>query len=1010
MLNVQLNTRRTFAQIAIFALLLLNSTWAFAQNKVTGLVTDKAGEPLIGVNVVEKGTTNGNITDMDGKFTLNVESGKTIVFSYIGYISQEIKVTGSIINVTLVDDAQSLEEVVVIGYGTTKRKDFTGALTSVDNKKLLETTKTSAAAAMQGQIAGVDIQKSNNKPGAGLNIMVRGQNNIMKRKGGDELTNMNDINQPLYVVDGMFVDNINDIAPDDIERIDVLKDASSTAIYGSRGANGVIIVSTKRGTAERSHVEYNGSVSFSNATNLPEMMNGDEYVQYVYDRKKGENWTDKNYEPDMKAALGENKYNNWQSRKYMNWPDDVFQTAVSTTHNLRVYGNGKGLNYTFGAGYTNENGVIDNDNYTRYNFSASVDKQINDYIKMGSNMYAAYSIKSNSGVEAFRQTFRLNPLTEKYDDNGEYLLYPDKDAGTVATNPWCDIENQKTESKDLHVFGNLYLEVKPLKWLKFTTTFTPDATFDRYGEYRGQKTKSSGGSTGKTRAVYQTYNNVKYTWDNILYAEQSFGDHNLNLTLGSTWYKYQYDASSMRADGFISDHYQWNNIAAGTLKTGGDTYTKFIQEQLMSYLARLNYDYKGRYLLTLTGRYDGSSKLADGHRWAFFPSAAIGWRISDEAFLRNVEAISNLKLRVSYGISGNDHSVEAYQSGQDVVNDYYYFNQGVQTAYLKSFENRSLTWEKTKEWNFGLDFAFLNGRIGGTIDFYDRRTQDIIMDRKMSQINGFTSLTDNVGKVLNRGLEIGLNTVNIDVKDFTWTTNINFTTNHNEILELSDSSDRDEANEWFVGQPIGVVWTYQADGIWQENEAEEAKKYGMAPGNYKLRDKNGDYAFTNADKEFKGSLFPKWTGGMTNTFRYKGVDLSVFVYTRQGQYSYAQAYRNFTLNDNIAFNVYKLNYWTPENPGGTWWRPGVSKSGAEGDYVNYCKTSFTKIGYINLGYTFPTEMIKKIGLSKLRVYGSVQNPFVWTDYLGWDPETANENSYTQYAMTRSFVIGLNVTF
>lgn len=628
---------------------------------------------------------------------------------------------------------------------------------------------------------------------------------------------------------------------------------------------------------------------------------------------------------------------------------------------------------------------------------------------MGTNIYTAYSITSNSGTEAFRQTYRLSPLTDKYDSEGNLLLYPDATAGTTITNPWCDIENQKTESKNLHVFGNLYLEIKPVKWLKFTTTFTPDATFNRYGEYRGLQTKSSGNNKDKTRAVYQNYDQIKYTWDNLLYAEQRFGDHNMNLTLGTSWYKYQYEYGGMRADGFSTDHYLWYNLGAGTLRTE-DTGTSFTQEQLMSYLARFNYDFKGRYLLTLTGRYDGSSKLAAGHRWAFFPSAAVGWRISDEAFLRNVEAINNLKLRVSYGVSGNDHSVSAYQSRQNVSNSWYLFgtNNYAQTAYLSTFENSNLSWEKTKEWNIGLDYAFFNGRINGTIDFYDRRTSDIIMDRKMSQINGFTSVKDNVGKVLNRGLEISLNTINVQTKDFSWTTNINFTTNHNEILALSNGAQKDEANGWFVGQPIGVVWTYEADGIWQEDEAEEAKKYGLAPGNLKLKDLNHDYAFTNEDKVFKGSIFPTWTGGMTNTFKYKDIDLSVFVYTRQGQWSYAQFYRQ--LNDDVNKNIPDVNYWTPENPSGTWMRPGITKLAQEMDAIVYTKTSFTKIGYINLGYSIPQNALKKIKMSKLRVYASVQNPFVWTKYLGWDPETASENTYTQYPMTRSFVIGLNATF
>lgn len=979
--------------------------------KITGIVKDTKGEPIIGATVREKGSTKGAITDIDGKFILDVPGGTELEISYVGFNSTTIKATqGKTLDITLQDNMQSLDEVVVVGYGTVKRKDLTGSLTSVNTQKLLEANNSDAAASMQGQIAGVDIQRSNNKPGAGINIMIRGQNHITGMKGGDETGNLNDINQPLYVVDGMFVDNINDISPDDIDRIDVLKDASSTAIYGSRGANGVVIVTTKRGMEDKSHVEYNGSVSFSKATNLPDMMDGDQYAQYIFDRAKGMNWTNPDYVPDMKQELGENKYNNWKAKRFTNWPEDVFQTAVSTSHNVRLYGNGKGLNYTASLGYTKQNGIIENDNYTRYNFSTAIDKQINSIVKTGANIYVAYAIKGNAGTEAFRQTFRLNPLTEKYDENGKLMLYPDKDAGAVATNPWCDIYNLKIESKNMHVFGNAYLEIKPLKGLKFTSTFTPDFTFNRYGEYRGLETKSSGGNPNKTRAIYQNYSQVKYTWDNLMYMEHKFNEHNFNATVGTSWYKYQYEYGGIRADGFTTDHYLWYNLGAGNLNAG-DTKTSFTQEQLMSYLARLNYDYAGRYLFTLTGRYDGSSKLAKGRRWAFFPSAALGWRISDEAFMKNMTFINNLKLRISYGVSGNDHSVSAYQSKQNVSNNWYYFGDtGWQTAYLSSFENANLTWEKTKEWNFGLDFAFFNGRINGSVDYYDRRTHGIIMDRKMSIMNGFESVTDNVGKVLNRGVEISLNTINIQTKNFTWSTTFNFTKNHNEILELSNGATRDEANGWFVGQPIGVIWTYDADGIWQENEKEEAAKYGMAPGNYKIKDLDGDYAFTNKDKVFKGSLFPKWTGGMTNTFKYKDIDLSVFVYTRQGQWSYAQAYRNFTMNDNKAFNCYDLNYWTPENPNGTWWRPGITKTAAEGEYVNYVKTSFTKIGYINLGYTFPTELLKKVNISKLRLYASVQNPFVWTSYLGWDPETANENTYTQYAMTRSFVVGLNVVF
>lgn len=977
---------------------------------VTGVIKDETGEPIPGVSVAVKGTTIGTITDADGKYSLEVPEGGILVFSFVGYEKQEITADNKTsIDVVLAEDTKILDEVVVVGYGTIKKRDHTGSLSSVDAQKLQDTHKPSIGAALQGQIAGVDIVKTNNKPGAGFNIMVRGQNTIKAEPGGDSRTDMNDINAPLYVVDGMFVNSISDIAPDDIERIDILKDASSTAIYGSRGANGVVIISTKRGAEGKSHVEYNGSISIGRAMNQPNFLNASEYVQYRIDRDKGAHWTDKTYEPDLQTLLGNQQYNNYINGKSINWADEVLETSISHSHSARIYGNGKGLAYTFGLSYTNEDGIIGYDGYERYNVSSSIDKQLNNFFKAGVNIYTAYEVTKNSGTETFRSLYRLNPLTDKYNDDGTLRLYPDATIGNLS-NPFLEMENLVTEKKGIHVFGNVYLEYKPLDWIKFTTTFTPDVTYTRYGEYRGKDTKSSKGNQAATRAYYNTDNLLKYTWDNLAYAERKFGeDHNVNGMLGSSWYKSMYEYANVRADAMPNDHYQWYNLKAGTMNSMESSYR---QEQLMSYFARFNYTYQDKYLMTVTGRYDGSSKLAKENRWCFFPSAALGWRISEEAFLKDKTAISDMKLRLSYGISGNNGGdrIIPYVSTQEVKNDKYIFgNTGVNSAYLSAFENKNLTWEKTKEWNLGLDLTLFNGRIGLTVDAYDRRTDDLIMQRTMSQMNGFSYMWDNVGKAKNTGLEIGLSTVNIKTKDFTWSTNINFATNHNEITELNDGYTEDRANGWFVGESIGAVWTYKHIGFWQENEVGEAAKYGLVPGSIKVVDRDNSQTPSNDDDKFIiGSLFPSWTGGITNTFKYKDIDLSFFIYTRQGQYSFSQFHRSFSMMDNVSFNVIKLDYWTPENPNGTWNRPGVTPG--ETDATHYMKTSFTKVGYINLGYNIPSKVLNKTGISKLRVYASCQNPFVFTDYDGWDPETASENTYTQYAMIRTFMFGLNLTF
>lgn len=900
-----------------------------------------------------------------------------------------------------------LDEVVVVGYGTVKKKDLTGSLSSVTTDQLLETNRTNIGGALQRQVAGVDAVRANNKPGAGFNFMIRGQNTIKAQNGSDdEQTDINNINPPLYVVDGMFVSSIDDIAPDDIDRIDILKDASSTAIYGSRGANGVVLITTKRGGEGKSYVEYSGTVSFGKAMNQPQMLNAEEYAQYRIDRAKGNNYTDPNYTPDLPTLLGSQYYNNYINGKDLNWRDEVLETSVSHSHNARIYGSGTGLTYTFGVGYTKDDGIIGKDGYERYNFSTSINKKLNDYFKAGMNMYSAYSVKQGAGTETFRTLYRLTPLTDMYEEDGSLRLYPDENY-TGLTNPLLEQDNVITQDKTIHVFGNLFLEYAPASWIKFTTTFIPDVSYWRGAEYRAKDSKSANGNQGSTRAIYDTNNHLKYTWDNVLYGEQQFGDHGFNLTLGTSFYKSMYENAHIRTDGVTNDKYLWYNLAAGTdIKELTSGYT---QEQLMSYFGRFNYDYKGRYLFTLTGRWDGSSKLAAGHKWKFFPSAAAAWRITEENFMRNVNTLDNLKLRLSYGVSGNN-GVGAYSSAQTVGNSKYIFgNENVyNSAWITGFENNTLTWETTAEVNLGLDFSLFNYRLNGTVDLYNRRTSNIIMDRVMSIMTGYDNVTDNVGKVDNRGIELSLNTVNIKTKDFTWSTTLNFTTNQNKIVSLNDGSTEDKSNGWFVGKSIGAVYTYKFLGFWQQDEAEEAAKYGLMPGSIKVEDKDQNYVLDNEDKEVVGSIFPTWTGGITNNFTYKNFDLSFFIQTRQGQYSYSQFHRSHSMGDREEFNVIKLNYWTPENPTGTWYHPGVAVG--EWGAVGYMKTSYTKVGYITVGYTLPKPALEKIGLTKLRIYASCNNPFIFTNYEGWDPETASENSYTQYPMVRSFLLGLNMTF
>lgn len=980
--------------------------------RVSGSIVDSNGEPIIGASIVVTGTTNGTISDLDGKYTLdNVPENATLDVSYIGYTTQSLKATDkALARIILKEDTKVLDEVVVVGYGVAKKSDFTGSLNTMNGDNIVSSHKQSATAALQGTIPGVDIIRNGNNPGSGFNIMIRGQNTIASGGTGS----MSDINPPLYIVDGIMLSSIDDIAPDDIERIDVLKDASSTAIYGSRGANGVVIVTTKKGSQGegKSYVEYNGFVSLTQAMHLPDMMNGQQWADYKVDRYTGEHWTEYLHgepDPTYQQVLTTQQYNNLMAGKNIDWVDELLGVAFSQNHSLRAYGNSKDMVYSFGLSYTDESGVTGVDNYKRYNFSASVDRNIGKKVKIGLNMYSAYS-QTISSAETVRQAYRLNGLSDMYNEDGSLRVFPDDALGNVS-NPLVERENNQSELLNLHVFGNTYFQYQPFDWMTFKTTFSPDVYFQRTGSYAGKDSKNGKGQAANATAGNDWKRSLSYTWTNVLTFDKSFNDkHAINAMLGTEWVKNVSDGLNSEVKGFASDHYKFYNLAAGT--NISELTSDYLQDQWMSYFARLNYTLRGKYLFTVTGRYDGSSRLAEGHRWKFFPSAAIGWRITEEDFMKSADWVNNLKLRLSYGLSGNNSNVSPYMTSTNVNNLYYIFGGGTPTtaSVISNMANRNLSWETTKEWNLGLDFGFLGGRISGSIDLYNRRTDNILMDRVMSRMNGFDSVIDNVGVVDNRGVELSLSTVNVKTKNFTWSTNLNFTTNHNEIIELSDGKQSDEANGWFVGESVGAVWTYKHVGYWGMDEIEEAAKYGLVPGSIKVLEVNGDHSSTNADKVIIGNRFPKWTGGMTNTFTYKDWSLSAFIYTRQGQISYSQFHWTTALNDNTNFNHMNLNYWTPETAEtAEWHRAGITTPG-ETDAIMWQETSFWKVGYITLGYDLPKKVRDRLRLNKCHIYLSCQNPFVFTDYKGWDPEAADKATDTSYFMTRSFVLGLNLSF
>ena len=976
--------------------------------RITGVVKDELGEGLPGVAVMIKETTIGTITDSNGRFVIEVPGSESIlVFSFLGYLTEELVVGNkSVIDVVMMPDVTSLEEVVVIGYGTAKKSDLTGAVQSMDAEMIAETPNYAAMAVMQGKMAGVDIIRSNNKPGGGVDIQIRGVNTVY---------NFDDENQaapqPLFVVDGIFVDNIDDLNPADIEKIDVLKDASATAIYGSRGANGVVIVSTKSGMPGRAKIEYKGFASLSEATNLPDMMNGEEFIQFAFDAARGssrEDWT-------MDMIFGPDEMENIRARNFTDWVDLLVDDyGFQTNHSLSFSGGDNGMNYSFGGAYTSDEGIVGDEKYERYNLRASVDKKLNDLFKIGFKIYSSYTIRDEDSYEAMRSAYRLRPTANPYDENGELKFWPMEREQQIS-NPLFEADNITREKRATRAFGNLYLQITPLKGLSYKVSFAPETEFSRYGEYRGRDTKSSRGQADRTRGYYNSFNRLQYSFDNVIdYHTQIAEHHNLSATLiASLWYRRQ-DEGKTQVRNFEDDRSLFYNLGTGLEYR--EIRSVFRQESLASYATRIQYNYKGRYLLTASGRYDGSSKLAKDNKWYFFPSAAFAWRASEEQVVKeNLPFLSDFKLRISYGETGNDN-VSPYSSGARIDNNVFAFgDEIVATSQIASISNSELTWEVGREVNFGVDFGIFNNRISGSFEMYNKKVEGVILNRQIPRVSGFQYARSNIGKVENKGVELSLNVYPVQTQNFTWSATVTYSRNRNKLLELFGDGEDDIGNRWFIGQPVSVYYDYEMAGIWQESEAAEAKEYNQNPGQVKVVDQNMDGQIdVDNDRVVLGSPDPAWHGGITNRFKYKNFDLSVFAYTRKTEMLRSEFHNKFVFDAAIhgpypaRFNGLNADYWTPENPDAEYALPGW---GDFNNLTNYrTDIDFIKIGYITLGYNLHKSLLEKLGMSKFRVYATADNPFVITEYEGWDPENAHRNTWGYGFMRRSYQLGVDVTF
>ncbi len=973
------------------------------QQKVTGTVTDAStGEPIIGANIIVEGTTLGVTTDVNGVFSIELSNANAVlVVSYIGYNTERITLSGqSKLEIGLVPDITKLEEVVVIGYGTQKKSDITGAISSISEADLQNVPAVNFLEQAQGKMAGVDIVRSSGTPGAGLQIRIRGNRSI------------NASNDPLYVVDGIPTSlGLNDFNPNDIASMEVLKDASSVAIYGSRGANGVVLITTKKGKEGKAVISYDGYYGVKHAIQNLDVMNGQEFVEYFR--------VSRGLAPDDNSKdnlyLGSEEIDNYSKGISTNWLNEVLRPGLQQEHLISASGSGKGVVYYLSGGYYDEKGVLHDSDYKRYSVRTNIETQLTTKLKLGINATASSFTRNMMSNDPFRGAISYSPLTVPYDSAGNFVAYPNSREG-LAANPLLDYQagQHKNETKGYRLFSNLFAEYNLFKDLTYRINFGTDLNVTRNGQYTG----TLAGSINE--ASVSNDMDFAYTIENILTYNKTINQHKLNVVGLFSTQKSKTETSGASGQDIPIEYSTFYDLGSATTVTGiGSSVTEW---GLLSYMGRVNYQLKDRYLLTVSGRADGSSRLSEGSKWAFFPAAALGWIVSEEDFF-NSSVISFLKLRSSYGEVGNT-SIKPYQTLGALESSVYAFDEKPAFGYrLDEIPNPDLRWEISRTVNAGLDFRLLDGKFTGSFEYYVTNTKDLLLSRLIPVTSGYSSILQNVGSTRNSGWEFTGSAALVTSKtDFNWDMDFNVFSNKEEIVELFNGRDDDVGNRWFIGQPINVYYTHNQLGIWQTEEAEQAALAGQAPGDIKIQDVNGrdgegnltnqpDGVINSDDRMIIGSRVPKWSAGLTNNISFKGFDLSVQIYTRQGQTLQSDYHDVGGTNWQGRSNHIKLDYWTPSNPSNKY---PVPKGGAVPLYaesVKFFDGSFTKLKNVTLGYNFTESIVKKAGLSSCRLYLTANNALIFSKFKVVDPESSSGVVGGGTPLNAAtYIVGVNLKF
>jgi len=988
---------------------LMSITAILAQNTVSGTVSDKLGT-LSGVNITVKGTNAGTITDGNGNFSIAASPNATLLISFLGYLPQEISVNGQkTIDVKLVENTQQLEELVVVGYGAVKKSDLTGAVGSVQGKDLTYPAS-NLSEMLRGKVAGVQVNLTSGAPGASSNILIRGQRSLSAS------------NTPLYIVDGLQVESIDVINPNDIASIDILKDASSQAIYGARAANGVVLITTKRGIVGKPQVNFDAYVSTESLWKNFDFYNGDEFYELRWQGKRAYyGYSDDQRTPDIVLAdpIMEDVY---ARRAFVDWNDLMFKNALSQNYNLSIRGATEKMKYAIMVGYYNQDGMVAKSGYQRANLRVNTDYDVSSFLSVGSNISFIKSWQQTADG-SFNEFITRPPIALAYEPDGSYA--PDINSEGLENPLWLNQQSDHKSTSD-RLDLNLYLNLKLFKGFNYKINMGYRTRFSESGAYQNSIYSARSTNSGTLSNTY--FNDA--ILENILTYDTKFNtkNHQLNLTFVQSMDRSETKTLGIGGSQLPVDFFEWNGLPdAEQLSAPTRSIT---DETFLSFLGRVNYSFMDRYLFTASIRRDGSSVFGDNHKWGNFPSAALAWRLSEENFMKPIEWINNLKIRVSYGLVGNK-AIPPYRSlGLTDSYPMRFGNDQLIIGYSPTSElnNPNLKWESTASLNTGLDFGFLNNRISGSVEHFNTTTKDLLIQETITSTSGYTTMWDNVAETQTKGWEATLGGDIFRGKDFKWRVDATFSSAHSKIVKLNGLTDangnpaNDIANAWYIGMPINVTFGYIFNGIWQLSDDKDGDGFidktvdtdgdgipdkqvmeNAKPGNVKVKDTDGDGVITPNDRVAR-SLDPDWTGSLSTTLTYRGFDFYAEFYTVQGLLKNNSQLKGGNLQGTL--NAIKVNYWTPENPSNEYPRPNYVNQDPYASALGFQDGSYIRLRSLTLGYTLPNKLTKKFFMEKLRLYCSGTNLWTKTKYLSYSPESSPD----AYPEPRQFLFGINVQF